>query len=435
VFGLLKDKLKSFIGGLTKKEAEKPPEPQPTVVKEEPKPSPKEEAVEDAILREAVAEIKEEPKPEPQKVTEAPEVEAEKPKETAVQHITPVPSAQTVHHERPHEHKPEPRPEPKREPVTPTPAPEKAAPKFELKEEPKKEIAPKLGILSRVKSMFSSNVTISGAEVEPMLDELRVSLLESDVSFNTAEFLVEDLRKRLVGKQVPKTALSESISGEVRASLLDLFSAKPYDLAEKAKAKKPFIVLFLGPNGSGKTTTIAKISRYLSERGLSSVISASDTFRAAAIQQSEEHGARLGVRVIKHDYGADPSAVAFDAISHARAQNIDVVLIDTAGRQETNYNLLKEMEKINRVVKPDLKIFIGESIAGHALVEQVLKFKESFGLDGVVLTKLDCDAKGGSALSLAYEAKIPILFLGTGQEYADLIPFDSEEIVSRIVAA
>jgi len=308
-------------------------------------------------------------------------------------------------------------------------------PKFELREEPKKEIAPKLGIFSRVRSMLSNSVTISGAEAEPMLDELRVSLLESDVSFDTAEFLVEDLRKRLVGKAVPKNALSESIRAEVRASLLDLFSAKPFDLAGRAAAKKPFVVLFIGPNGSGKTTTIAKISRYLSERGLSSVISASDTFRAAAIQQSEEHGRRLGVRVIKHDYGADPSAVAFDAITHARAQNIDVVLIDTAGRQETNYNLLREMEKINRVVKPDLKIFVGESIAGHALVEQVLKFKEAVGLDGVILTKLDCDAKGGSALSLAYEAKIPILFLGTGQEYANLVAFDSEDLVSRIIAA
>ncbi|MFH0835164.1 MAG: signal recognition particle-docking protein FtsY [Candidatus Micrarchaeota archaeon] len=434
MFGLLKDKLKSFIGGLTKKEEEKPAAPQPAVVKEEPKPSPKEESVDEAILREAVAEIKEEPKA--QEATPAPkEEEAPKPKETAATHIIPATPAAAVHHERPHEHKPEPRPEPKREPVTPTAAPEKATPRFELKEEPKKEIAPKLGIFSRVKSMFSSSVTISRGEVEPMLDELRVSLLESDVSFDTAEFLVGDLRKRLVGKQVPKNALSESIRGEVKASLLDLFSAKPYDLAEKAKQKKPFIVLFLGPNGSGKTTTIAKISRYLSERGLSSVISASDTFRAAAIQQSEEHGARLGVRVIKHDYGADPSAVAFDAISHAKAQNIDVVLIDTAGRQETNFNLLKEMEKIDRVVKPDLKIFIGESIAGHALVEQVLKFKESFGIDGVILTKLDCDAKGGSALSLAYEAKIPILFLGTGQEYGDLIPFNSEDLVGRIVAA
>ncbi|VVB67838.1 Signal recognition particle receptor FtsY [Candidatus Norongarragalina meridionalis] len=423
MFGLLKDKLKSFIGGLTKKEEEKPAEPQPAKEEKPVSVMPKEEAVDDAIVREAVAEIREEPKYEPQKAVEAPEKEeapkeTERPKEASAHHLP------AVHHE----------PLPKREQAH-VPAPEKAAPAFELKEEPKREIAPKLGLFSRVKSIFSSNVTISGNEVEPMLDELRVSLLESDVSFDTAEFLVDDLRKRLVGKHVSKNALSESIQAEVKASLLDLFSAKPYDLAEKAKQKKPFIVLFLGPNGSGKTTTIAKISRYLSERGLSSVISASDTFRAAAIQQSEEHGARLGVRVIKHDYGADPSAVAFDAIAHAKAQNVDVVLIDTAGRQETNYNLLKEMEKINRVVKPDLKVFIGESIAGHALVEQVLKFKESFGLDGVILTKLDCDAKGGSALSLAYEAKIPILFLGTGQEYSDLIPFDSEDLVSRIVAA
>ena len=220
----------------------------------------------------------------------------------------------------------------------------------------------------------------------------------------------------------------------VRGALQDLLKSKPFDLVARVKTKKPFVILFIGPNGSGKTTTLAKISHYLKKSGLKSVISASDTFRAAAIHQVVEHGEKLGVRVIKHDYGADPSAVAFDAIEHAKANEIDVVLVDTAGRQETNYNLVREMEKINRVVKPDLKIFVGEAIAGHALIEQVKKMGEAVnGLDGIILTKLDCDAKGGASLSVAHEAKVPVLFICTGQKYEHFQLFDCEWFVERML--
>ncbi|PIO02969.1 signal recognition particle-docking protein FtsY [Candidatus Micrarchaeota archaeon CG_4_10_14_0_2_um_filter_55_9] len=335
-------------------------------------------------------------------------------------------------------------------PVPPVPAPDEKRedeggpagqrergkkPAFELKEE-KRELTPRVGILKKVSGIFSGSVIIGEEETNDLFEELEVSLLESDVSFDTAQFLVDDLKKRLIGKKVPQNAVSESVASEVRNALVDVVSLPSYEFFERVNQKKPFVVLFFGPNGGGKTTTIAKLAYHLSKRGKKSVIAASDTFRAAAIQQAQEHGDRLGVKVVKHDYGADPSAVAFDAIAHAKAQGVDVVLVDTAGRQETNVNLIREMEKMNRVIKPDLKLFVGEATSGHALVEQARKLGEAVGgLDGVILTKIDCDAKGGNTFSIAHELKTPILFLGTGQDYEDLKPFNPEWLVDNIIPA
>ena len=280
---------------------------------------------------------------------------------------------------------------------------------------------------------------IAESEVAPMLGELEMALLESDVSYDTTQFLVADLKRRLVGKRVPKNSLGDAVNGEVRAALLDLFPIPKSTFEESIRKKKaagePLIVLFLGPNGMGKTTTVAKIARWLGEHNYSCVLAAGDSFRAAAIEQLEHHGNELGVTVVKHKYGADPTAVAFDAVAHAKAKHLDVVLVDTAGRQETNVNLVKEMEKMSRVLKPDLRVFVGEAVAGHALVEQLKKFKETAGVDALVLTKLDCDAKGGSAFSAAFEAKLPILFVGVGQEYADLREFDAAWLVNNVLAS
>jgi len=299
----------------------------------------------------------------------------------------------------------------------------------------KREIAPKIGLGATIKSFFSSEVTIGEAEVSGLLSELELSLLEADVEYGVSMEVSSQLRSRLVGMRVPKGEVAkktrEAIS-QVLESIMD--SDLKFDFVKRVQeTEKPAKILFVGPNGAGKTTTMAKISRMLSEHGMTSVFSASDTFRAAAIEQTEVHGERLGVKVIKSKYGADPSSVAFDAVNYARSHNIDVVLIDSAGRQDTNANLLSELKKINRVAKPDIKLYIGESISGNALIDQIKAFQEAIGIDGAILTKLDCDSKGGTAISITKATGIPIIFLGVGQRYEDLVPFDPHKIAQEIM--
>ncbi len=245
------------------------------------------------------------------------------------------------------------------------------------------------------------------------------------------------ISERLADKEYGSSDdLEREIKGVLRQVFLEEAFGKnePFDLVEKVKGhSRPCKILFVGPNGAGKTTTIAKVAKMLMNAGLSVVISASDTFRAAAIEQTEEHGRRLGVRVIRHDYGGDAAAVAFDAIKHAEANGIDVVLIDSAGRQDTNFNLLKELEKINRIARPDIKIFIGESLAGNSLYQQVKRFNDTIRLDGIILTKADCDAKGGTAISIVKETGVPIIYIGVGQRYEDLQKFDPTFIIDKII--
>jgi fused signal recognition particle receptor len=190
---------------------------------------------------------------------------------------------------------------------------------------------------------------------------------------------------------------------------------------------------FLGVNGTGKTTTIAKIAHYLKKNNISSVAAAADTFRAGALEQISIHMQNIGIRVIKHAYKSDPASVAFDAIQHAKAKNVDVVLIDTAGRQVSNKNLMSEMQKIVKVAEPDLILFIGDSLAGNDALTQAKEFNKSVGIDANILTKFDADAKGGAALSISYETKKPILFVGIGQGYDDLEPFNIQLFISNIL--
>ena len=232
-------------------------------------------------------------------------------------------------------------------------------------------------------------------------------------------------------KGIPKV-----IEDTLRRSVEEILSFEKPDISTliKSKKDKPFVILFLGINGSGKTTTVAKLANFLKKKGFSCVMAAGDTFRAAAIQQLEEHSKNLGIKIIKQDYGSDSAAVAYDAIQYAKAHNVDVVLIDTAGRLHSNKNLMEELKKIVRVTKPDMKIFVGESVTGNDCVEQAKAFNEQIGIDSIILTKADVDDKGGAALSITYVTKKPIIFIGTGQTYDDFKPFNSEEIVKSLFA-
>ncbi|MDO8427772.1 MAG: signal recognition particle-docking protein FtsY [Candidatus Diapherotrites archaeon] len=302
-------------------------------------------------------------------------------------------------------------------------------------EEPKRVLKAEISAISKVKHVFSSKVKLSEKDLEDLLFDLELSLLEADVAHSTSQAICSSIKEKLLSMEFDKSNLDSAIQKEIRSVLISSISIPSFSLFDKVKqsSKKPFTILLLGPNGAGKTTTIAKLSHYFLEHNLKIVLAAADTFRAASIEQLAEHAQRLKVRMIAHTYGSDPAAVAFDAVRSAEAGHIDVVLIDSAGRQETNTNLMQELKKMVRVVKPDLKIFIGESLAGHALLDQALEYHEQLSLDGFILTKLDTDTKGGTIISLLHEIKKPVLFLGIGQKYSDLIEFNLDYILEKII--
>ncbi len=298
----------------------------------------------------------------------------------------------------------------------------------ETKEKPKEE--EKKGFFGKVKQSLTTK-TISADKFETLFWELEMALLENNVSVEVIEKIKEDLKEELVEKPLPRD-VPKKIEETLKNTLNEILTFDKIDILGKAKEKKPLIIAFFGINGSGKTTSIAKLANYFKENNLSVVLAACDTFRAAAIQQLEEHANKLEVKMIKHDYGSDAAAVAFDAVKYAEKNNVNVVLIDTAGRLHSNTNLMQELEKIIRITDPDLKIFVGESITGNDCIEQAKKFNELVEMDGAILTKADVDEKGGAPLSIAYTIKKPILFLGMGQEYKDLEEFDKEIILGRL---
>jgi fused signal recognition particle receptor len=280
---------------------------------------------------------------------------------------------------------------------------------------------------------------VSEDDLEKVLDRLFFSLVECDVAVPVAESLVERLRSELTGLKVRRGARLEGVVKDALArALTDLLSAaEPVDfLEEVAEAKaggEVFKVVLLGPNGHGKTLTAAKLARLLLNHGFTAVLACSDTFRAGAEEQLEEHAKRLGVHVVKHRYGADPAAVAFDAVAHARARGINAVIVDTAGRMQTDASLMEEMRKIVRVVEPHLKVFVGDALTGNDALDQALRFNGAVGIDGSILTKVDADAKGGAAVSIIYATRKPILFLGVGQRYEDLMPFNPTWLIDRLL--
>lgn len=273
--------------------------------------------------------------------------------------------------------------------------------------------------------------------IDDVLDDLEIVLLESDVALPVIERIRRDLHKELAGKKLRFGVDAEdAIRSCLERSCRAILSRPPIDLvrAVRERSGKPYVILFVGVNGTGKTTTIAKLAGWLRRQGLSSVIAASDTFRAGAIEQLLVHGERIGIRVVRQQEGSDPAAVAYDAVEHARAKGVDVVLVDTAGRQHTNENLIEEAKKIRRVVSPSLTLFVGDALSGNDVLEQARLFDAAVGVDALVLTKLDADAKGGAALSATFVTKKPILFVGTGQAYEDLVPFDPDWMLRRLFA-
>ena len=291
----------------------------------------------------------------------------------------------------------------------------------------------KSGILS-----FVRNKTISEKDIDDTLFELEMSLLEGDVAMDVAETIIRSVKTDLVGQKIKRRSdVAEFTMIALKKAISDILDIEGKDLTallENAKKSgEPLKIMFVGINGTGKTTTIAKISTYFMNKGYTPVIAASDTFRAGAIEQLTHHADKLNIKIIKHKKGADPAAVAYDAVAHARAKGKELVLVDTAGRMQTNINLMDEMKKIQRVIKPDLIIYVGDALTGNDSVEQAEKFNEAVGIDGIILTKADADAKGGAALSIGYVIQKPILFLGVGQSYSDIIEFKPEWMVEQIL--
>lgn len=284
---------------------------------------------------------------------------------------------------------------------------------------------------------FITAKTISEKHLEDILWELEMGLLEGDVAMEVASAVVDSVKDDLVGRKIKRSNdITEYTYNALRNAVAEIIDISGKSMTEMIEAKKaqgePLVVMFVGINGTGKTTTIGKLANYYLKKGYTPVIAAADTFRAGAIEQVNYHADNVGVKLIKHQKGSDPAAVAFDAVEHAKAQGKELVLIDTAGRMQTNTNLMDEMKKIKRVAKPDLVVFVGDALTGNDATQQASKFNEAIDIDGVILTKADADSKGGASLSIGYVIKKPILFLGMGQGYDDIREYDADWMLNQL---
>jgi len=411
------------------------PEP---IIKEEPKPIvPGEPVIEKPKEKHSIFEIfKPKPKVQPP-IVEHPiikkEIERAVPTPRTEIRPTPVESAKPI--EEIKVPKIEERQVPKEQPTPPLRAsPSETGSSEDLTVKKSTEI--KKSFITSVKSIFTSKVKLSDKEISEFLEEFELSLLEADVSIVSAENICKDLKEKLVSASFSKDNPLEDIKVHIRESLktqLDIDCDINNYINKTKKENQPFVIMFIGPNGAGKTTTISKFAYHYKTQNKSVVLASGDTFRAGSIDQLEKHANTIGVKIVKQNYGSDPAAVAFDAVTSAKAGKIDYVFIDTAGRQENNINLMQELKKIKKVVNPNLTIYIGEAQAGQAIVDQVSGFEKEIGVDGVILTKLDTDPKGGVAISILNELKKPIFYVGTGQTYEDLEIFSPEFIIDRIV--
>ena len=284
---------------------------------------------------------------------------------------------------------------------------------------------------------FITAKTISEKHLEDILWELEMGLLQGDVAMEVASAVVDSVKDDLVGRKIKRSNdITEYTYNALRNAVAEIIDIPGKSMTEMIEAKKaqgePLVVMFVGINGTGKTTTIGKLANYYLKKGYTPVIAAADTFRAGAIEQVNYHADNVGVKLIKHQKGSDPAAVAFDAVEHAKAQGKELVLIDTAGRMQTNTNLMDEMKKIKRVAKPDLVVFVGDALTGNDATHQASKFNEAIDIDGVILTKADADSKGGASLSIGYVIKKPILFLGMGQGYDDIREYDADWMLNQL---
>ncbi|MBZ5624015.1 MAG: signal recognition particle-docking protein FtsY [Acidobacteriia bacterium] len=266
-----------------------------------------------------------------------------------------------------------------------------------------------------------------------LLDELEFTLISADVGVRTTEEILERIRQRVERHQLNDAA---ELKGLIREHLLEILAAS--ERAPVRVSTPPAVVLVVGVNGSGKTTTIGKLASRFKNEQRSVLLCAADTFRAAAIEQLEIWGARTGTPVIRQGPGSDPSAVLFDALNAARARKVDYVIVDTAGRLQTKENLMAELQKMDRTAKkvipeaPHEVLLVLDATTGQNGLEQARKFTETSGVTGIVLTKLDGTAKGGIIVAIARELNLPIRYIGVGEKVDDLLPFDSEKFIESL---
>ncbi len=396
---------------------------------------------EDKLEDELEQEIKKETSSETKEITQEPSVE--EPKQTPQEPVAPKPSEKPIEpigEEKPKEEPSQPKPLTPRERrrrrrEAKKQRDEKTEKQIEesLKAELERTYQTRKSISKTIQKDTTSGRKISEEKLDDLLWELEIGLLESDVAYDVIESIKKDIKDELRKVPLKRGNVNETVERVLRHAISHVLESNKFNFNKFIEEKeKPVVVMFVGVNGSGKTLSIAKMATLLQDKGYSSVMAAGDTFRAGAIEQLGIHADKIGVRIIKHGPGADPAAVAYDAIEHAKAKHKDVVLLDTAGRMQTNVNLMDEMAKIKRVAQPDLILFVGDALAGNDAVEQAKRFNEIVGIDGVILTKVDTDAKGGSALSVAYTIGKPLLFIGVGQKYDEQIPFDAQWMIDNI---
>jgi len=284
---------------------------------------------------------------------------------------------------------------------------------------------------------FSENVKSTVAEKElnedtldPLLEQLRLKLLQNNVSLEAAEAIEEELRDQLLGESVRRGKAEKKVNEAVENVLLNLLDDSFDFDTELETAEEPPLVFFIGFNGSGKTTSLSKVASYLQDQGKNVVMGAGDTFRAASIEQLEEHGENLGVEVISHEYESDPAAVGYDTVEHAEKED-KIALLDTAGRSHADKNLMDELNKMVNVNEPDITFLVVDALAGNDVLEQAEAYEGMF--DAVIVTKMDVDENGGAIISISERSGKPVEFLGMGQEYEDLKEFNKKSFVEDIL--